>query len=301
MPNIFWDEFSEQFLGPAPTFKFVIFTSYGNDSVALIQWCHEQGLKDVLCIFSDTKWAADWWMKRVENMEDWVVSLGYYATRTKSIGFVELAREKRGMPSQKFQWCSYILKIAPGREMLEAADPGKRAVCLVGVRREESVERANFPRMLLSSPNHGERVMLAPLADFTGEDRDALIRRAGVDPLPHRSMECSPCINANKEDMKALTEAEIVKVESLEKEMGFGSRLSRNGKTVGTFFRPSRHHGAAGIREVLKWAHAGHGVYGREKRAVAALADEFFDPLPSDQPEPPEESLLGCNTGYCGN
>ena len=36
----------------------VLFCSYGNDSIALIQWAHERGLKDVVCLYSDTGWSA---------------------------------------------------------------------------------------------------------------------------------------------------------------------------------------------------------------------------------------------------
>ena len=39
----------------------VLFCSYGNDSIALIQWAHERGLKGVTCLYSDTGWSARWW------------------------------------------------------------------------------------------------------------------------------------------------------------------------------------------------------------------------------------------------
>jgi len=38
---------------------YVIFASYGNDSIALIQWAHEHNLKNVTVAYSDTGWAAD--------------------------------------------------------------------------------------------------------------------------------------------------------------------------------------------------------------------------------------------------
>ena len=39
----------------------LIFASYGNDSIALIQWAHERSLPDVHVAYTDTGWAADWW------------------------------------------------------------------------------------------------------------------------------------------------------------------------------------------------------------------------------------------------
>ena len=41
-------------------FEHVIFASYGNDSIALIQWAHERDLTDVAVAYSDTGWGAPW-------------------------------------------------------------------------------------------------------------------------------------------------------------------------------------------------------------------------------------------------
>lgn len=272
--------------------RFVIFSSYGNDSVALIRWAREQDLRDVAVVFSDTKWAAAWWMNRVERLEWWVESLGngFWTDRTTSIGFRELARQKKAFPAQQFQWCSYILKIEPGERWLAENDPEKRAVCLIGVRREEGPDRSDFPRYLAASANHGGRVMLAPFADFTEAERDELLRRAGVEPLPHRSMECGPCVNSNRKDIRALSEAEVAKLERLESEMTAEFGLTSKGKPR-TFFRPHRHMGAVGIREVKRWADADRGKF------VAARPPE-----PDDEEDlPPERDELVCNNGYCAN
>jgi len=281
--------------------RFVIFSSYGNDSVALIQWAHEQGLRDVVVVYSDTQWAADWWAARVEKLEWWVHSLGFWTDRTTSVGFVELAKQKKAFPTQQFQWCSYILKIEPGERWLTENDPDRRAACLVGVRREESDARADFPRYLVRSGNHGDRIMLAPFADFTEEQRDDLLRRAGVESLPHRSMECSPCVNSNRKDLQALTESEIVRLEAVEHNMTTLFGMTKNGKPR-TIFRPHRHMGAVGIREVVKWAHAGRGKY----RADVTASEEngiLFENIEDEDGEdlPPEKDEWVCNNGYCAN
>lgn len=271
--------------------RFVIFSSYGNDSVALIQWAREKGLRDVAVVFSDTKWAAPWWMNRVSHLEWWVESLGngFWTDRTESIGFVELARQKKAFPTQQFQWCSYILKIKPGEDWLRQHDSECRAVCLVGVRRDESEARANFPHYDANSGNHGGRVMLAPFADFTAEDRNALLQRAGVQPLPHRSMECSPCINSNRDDLRALTEQEVLRLEAVESDMNERFGITRNGKPR-TLFRPHRYMGAVGIREVKRWADSPRGKF---VPTASALPDEDDDL--------PYQDLLNCNNGYCAN
>lgn len=166
----------------------------------------------------------------------------------------------------------------------------------MGVRREESEARADFPRYLAKSGNHGDRVMLAPFADFTEEERDALLFRAGVQPLPHRSMECSPCVNSNRNDLKALTEPDVARLEAVEAEMVTLFGMTKNGKPR-TIFRPHRHMGAVGIREVVKWAHAGRGKY------LPPQEDGIEDLLNDDLTEdlPPEKDDWTCNNGYCVN
>jgi len=248
--------------------RFVIFASYGNDSCALIQWAHEWHLECVAVVYSDTGWAAADWKARVEEKEEWVRSLGFTAHRTQSIGFADLARKKSGFPTQRYQWCSYVLKIEPGIRWLAENDPDGRAICLVGARRAEAKSpadgRASFPEYMPRSENHGGRFMLAPFATFDDAARDAYLARAGVDPLPHRSRECR-CINSNKSDFIRFTEADIAEIEALEAEIGK------------PMYRPHRHMGARGIREVVRWGHSPHGKY----------------------EAPAEESMTGCNSGYC--
>ncbi len=48
---------------------YVISVSYGNDSVAMIQWAHEQRLHGVVVAYCDTGWAAPSWAQRVEHCE----------------------------------------------------------------------------------------------------------------------------------------------------------------------------------------------------------------------------------------
>ena len=98
----------------------VISSSYGNDSVAMIQWAHEQGLQDVYVVFIDTGWSSPGWMNRVIHMENWVKSLGFNPVLlTPDIQFKELMRLKKGFPSQRYQWCSVHLKGVPFLSWIE--------------------------------------------------------------------------------------------------------------------------------------------------------------------------------------
>ncbi|MDQ0305441.1 phosphoadenosine phosphosulfate reductase family protein [Ancylobacter polymorphus] len=255
-------------MGSERFIRFVIFASYGNDSCALIQWAHEWQLEGVAVVYSDTGWATKEWRQRVEEKEAWAQSLGFWTYRTESIGFPNLAREKKGFPTQRYQWCSFRLKIEPGMRWLDEHDPHKSAVCLVGARRDEAKSpedsRAKFPEYLVRSDNHGGRLMLAPFVCWDATARDELLHRAGIEPLPHRSRECR-CINSNKSDMRLWTEDDIAEMRALEAEIG---------KPI---FRPARHMGAKGIDEVVRWANSPRGKYGAEV----------------------EEDLFGCSTGWC--
>jgi hypothetical protein len=87
----------------------------------------------------------------------------------------------------------------------------------------------------------------------TQSDRDALLLRAGLTPLPHRSLECNPCVNANRSDFLRLTGDEVARVSRLEVEIGK------------PMFRPKRFN-AVGIHGVIMWAKHGkrHSEVGLE-------------------------------------
>src|SRR5688572_27041932 len=185
--------------------RYVIKSSYGNDSIALIQWCVENGLKNCAVLYNDTGWSGHAWAERVERCEAWVRTLGYEAHRTKSMGLAELVRLKKGWPRQGIQFCTQELKIYPTERWLDENDPFGFTTFLVGVRREESKDRANFPERTEHYDRAG-RTRWAPLFNHCEIDRDLLILRAGFEPLVHKSDECFPCINSNRSDLTRLAE-----------------------------------------------------------------------------------------------
>lgn len=254
---------------PVTERNYVIFASYGNDSIALIQWMHEQGHDDAFVVYSDTGWAAPWWAERVEKAEGIVYSYGMEPVRIESMGFVPLVKLRKGFPRNGMQFCTTELKIKPALAWLDRVDPDKDLTCCVGVRRSESRSRSSWPEWTPESPNHGGRELWAPLVRVWDAKRDALVRRSGFDVLPHRSMECYPCVNANRADLRMVDEERIAYIEQVEAEMGYTSK----GKPR-TMFRPKSKMGAVGIREVKRWAETERGGY-----------------------EPPSG---GCDGGMCG-
>lgn len=248
-----------------PTMKYVISSSFGNDSVALMKWASLARLDNVEIVFCDTGWGSPEWNKRVDEMEQIAkLELGYETTRVYPVmGFEELIRHKKGFPGQKYQWCSLHLKITPFLEYMDIIDPDCEATIMIGKRRAESANRAETPEFINNSEYHGDRTVWHPLYKHSDQERDALLEEINVAPLPHRSMECYPCVNANRTDMRTVDENRIVRIEALEAAVD------------NTMYRPYRHMGAKGIREVMRWAHSERGKFEAE-----------------------EESE--CSSGYCG-
>lgn len=261
----------------------VIGTSWGNDSVALVQWCVEAGLTDVTCLYNDTGWSwlaygnQEAWSERVERMEAWARSLGFKTAQTKSIGMETLVHRRRGWPRQGMQFCTDVLKIDPTINWLARNDPNGVALCMNGKRRAESTVRSETPEWIMSSPHHGYRRLRQPLFDHTTEERDALIIRAGHEVLPHKSRECI-CVNANAEDLQTWPEEVVATVERIEADLGVSPETGK----PKTMFRPAKKMGATGIREVIRWAKAGRGK---------------FKSL--DDGQGPPSSQSGCGAGFC--
>ena len=229
--------------------NYAIFASYGNDSIALIQWMHEHE-KSGIVVYSDTGWASPCWTARVESAEAWAQSLGFDTARTHSEGMLSLARRKKGWPPNGRQYCTQELKIIPAQTWLDEHDPAKEMVCCAGIRRAESRARAFWPEWVEESDKHGGRSAWFPLVRHTNHDLDRLLAKTPFPTLPHRSWECYPCVpNANKADIASLSPQRIDELEQYEREMGFTSQ----GKPR-TIVRPARAGGAIGIREVWEWA-----------------------------------------------
>ena len=232
--------------------------SYGNDSLALIQWLHARGYApESHIIYADTGWARESWKLRVEIMECWARSLGFATHRTASEGFEALVRRKKGWPRQGIQFCTQHLKIEPVNTMQDAIDPERRGIVVIGKRRAESANRAQTPEFIESDPYNGGRRVWHPLYLHTDEDRDALLHEVGIPVLPHRSDECWPCINANKADIMRLAH-DIPRVDfirRLEVDLGYTSK----GKPR-LMYRPYRYRGAKGIDAMIRWAKTDRGA-----------------------------------------
>ena len=235
----------------------VISSSYGNDSIALIQWA-KGILGDVTVVYCDTGWAAPGWDARVNQGEKFAQSCGFKTERLKSMGMAELIKMKKGWPANQYQFCTMHLKGIPFLNWIDEVDPECKAVVLIGKRRAESKKRANTPEYVQDSEYHGGRTVWHPLFMHSDEQRNELVSASGMELLPHRSQECSPCVNANRADFMLLTQEQIEKINELEVAIGK------------PMFRPKR-FGAMGIYGVMTWAKYGRN---RESLLFETLEDE---------------------------
>jgi 3'-phosphoadenosine 5'-phosphosulfate sulfotransferase (PAPS reductase)/FAD synthetase len=229
----------------------VISSSCGNDSVALIQYAYEKRMKNVVVTYIDTGWAAPNWQDRVDIVASWVRRIGFEFVIIHSMGMESLVRMKKAFPSNQYQFCTQHLKGVPFLEWLDDRDPQKRAQVLVGKRRAESIARSKTVEFVYDSEYHGGRTLWHPLYQHSDIERDGLLRRADFEVLPHRSQECSPCVNANRDDFSLLEPLQIQRVSDLEVSVGR------------SMFRPKRFN-ALGIHGVMTWA-----KYGKKKMRLS--------------------------------
>ena len=257
---------------------YLIFASYGNDSIALIQWMHERtktiryrAPETVHVAYSDTGWAAEWWGGRVAQAEEWVRSLGFTPHRIQGEIMEELVTRKKAWPrggGGKYQFCTEALKKAPARAWLDLHDSSRETMCLTGVRREESENRRDAPEHVTESEDHGGRELWQPLVRHSAAERDALVLKTPMPLLPFRSKECYPCANANKGELKLLTSEARDRVRRIEVAAGINSKGNAR-----VMFSPARHGGAVGIDAVIE--DAKHN------------SDDLF-------------TTAGCASGWCG-
>jgi 3'-phosphoadenosine 5'-phosphosulfate sulfotransferase (PAPS reductase)/FAD synthetase len=242
--------------------EYIIFSSGGNDSVALVQHAKDIGIDNAIVAYNDTMWAHPLWDKRMALVKKHAESLGFEYVVVKSKGFKQMVKDKKGFPmaASRMSFCTQVLKTIPTLEWLKNNDPHRKMTCCAGVRREESENRKYHPEWLYMTKLYEGRKRWFPIVDLLEKERNVLLNRAGFEPLPHSSLECFPCINSNRKDLRLLATMpdKIDEIELLETIMGYTSK----GKPR-VMFRPRNYMGATGIREVVKWGLSNHGKYKR--------------------------------------
>lgn len=282
-------------------------TSIGNDSVALTQYMEEFHKGEYALVYNDTGWARKDWPSRVAKMASWCLSKGVTFHITKSEGMASLVKRKKGwpMPASAMQFCTGELKEKPTQILLDKIDSDGDLIIVTGRRREESQNRADLSSWQYESKKHGGRDVWNPLVAYNENQRNHLISSFGWDVLNHQSMECYPCVCANKGDLAMLVETpeRIVEIEKIEIEMGF----TRNAKPR-VMFRPYRVGGGVGIRQAVNWGLGKRGyksefipneykITGEQWNMSEGISDVAYEINTSAG----REFARQCDGGYCGN
>lgn len=201
---------------------FVVISNYGNESIALIQWAHDQRLDNVTVVNVDTGWSAPSWPAHVQHCKDWVLGLGMTPITLKpKVDFESLMRTQNGFPSRKFSWCANFLKALPILDWLDSptVDPVAEATIVLARRRYASRVNFDLPEWIEEEEKLGDRKVWHPLYLHDNDSRNDLIEKANFKVMPHRSLECDPCINSDLSDVLRMDVSVLQRTALLENEL----------------------------------------------------------------------------------
>ncbi|MFI4938099.1 MAG: phosphoadenosine phosphosulfate reductase family protein [Candidatus Berkiellales bacterium] len=198
----------------------VVRCNYGDDSIALLQAlktraCEIQEFNHIYVVYIDTGWAAEGWLERVREGEQFVKSCGFEPIHLKSRAtFADLVIERKNFPTQKFQWCAGFLKGLPLLEWLDEHDP--KSEWLIALPKRQALYRQKLTAFKKECQYHGERDVWHPILMVSNAERDLWMKQAGFLPRYSRSLECDPCVNSTAEEFAGLSTKDKEKVLRLE-------------------------------------------------------------------------------------
>lgn len=183
--------------------------------------------------------------------------------------FLDMCLWKGMFPSRTRAFCSEELKRNPIMREIQnpILDSGEDVISWQGVRRDESIRRANLPESEHKSTSKagGELWNYRPILDWTAEDCFGMHKKHGIkhNPLYEQGMGrvgCMPCINCRKSELleisKRFPEA-IDRIEQWEAAVALASKIGES-----SFFPdPDRQAGKdmRGVRNMVRWAQTGRG------------------------------------------
>lgn len=199
----------------------VLRSNYGDESIALIQWFHENksiSNKSVIVCSIDTGWEASSWGERVVWGEALALRYGFKVVRLKSpMDFLSLMKERGAPPNPKNQWCAGFLKGIPFIDWMDQVD--LQGDYIIAIPKRQALYRKIIPEYISECEFHGYRKVWHPLIKIDSKERNRLLRSAGVEPLNHRSLECEPCVNACLSEIKEMSLIDLKKADKLENEL----------------------------------------------------------------------------------
>lgn len=202
----------------------VLSLSGGKDSTACGLWLQEQGIP-FRPLFLDTGWEHRDTYVHLDRLEstfgpitrvssdiapppEWAPEIAAIETR---LGWpspmVRWAVHKAMFPSRKRRYCTSELKTLPFLAWCEHHDA--EVVNVVGIRWDESKSRATWPEWE-QHPDAPSVEVWAPILNWTVADVIDIHKRHNVPPCPlylrgSSRVGCWPCINSNREELRALS------------------------------------------------------------------------------------------------
>lgn len=250
------------------SFEFVVSLSGGKDSAATSLALREAGIKHRL-VFADTGWEAPETYAYLDTLRALLGPID--VVRAVRGGMLDIAAQKAGFPMRQGRWCTEKLKVEPLKAYRDTIErEGREVVSVVGIRAEESEERAKF-KVWEDCERWGGWVW-RPILHWPIEEVLAIHHRHGVPVNPlykrgHNRVGCYPCIMANKDEVRLVAEHapdRIALIRAKESEFS-AERVRRNAAGEGnfehltaTFFSPKA-PGVSKIDEVVAWSRTDRG------------------------------------------
>lgn len=121
--------------------KVLVQFSGGKDSQASLIWAVKKyGSKNVVAVFCETHWEHELTYKHIDYV---VRDLGVQLVKLDSVGFLQLARQKKRFPSVMARFCTDHLKIRPFIDFL-LDNVSTNVIIVQGIRAQESQSRAKM-------------------------------------------------------------------------------------------------------------------------------------------------------------
>lgn len=280
-----------------PNVVFVCNVSGGKDSTATALALREAGIPHRR-VFADTRWEAPETYEHLDMLRE---KLGPIDVVGYLGGMPAKIREGARFASRMQRWCTKELKLQPLRAYYDAIEAdGSTAVCVIGVRAEESAARAGLPECEDDCTWNGW--IWRPILRWSVADVLAIHHRHGV-PVNqlyqrgHNRVGCYPCVMASKEDIRLIAEhspERIAEIRALEAE-ATAERIRRNKEhrraaiDAGTWVEPfeikvtiTANADSESVERLAQSIAAERGANARDvaKAVLDALADAAKESLP---------------------